>query len=255
MLLKAIWCCSPLCIGLLHSSAAVAQCPPAVPIAELLSRSSTEVVFGGVVANIDRTDLAETVTFSVDWVWKGSVRTSTSIVRPVRMADGSGLEPISFELKNRYVVAAHRLTDEERQNLRLSSAEEQLGVDLCGSGSRLLSVAQSDLARMGPGHAPQDRAAGRPQTFPPVKIKDAALEIPPGLTDVHGTVVLEIMIDASGHVLDPKVLRSIANLDQVAIDCVTKWEYAPALLNGVPVPVHMTVTIPFGGAPRSSPIK
>src|SRR5262249_19256761 len=125
----------------------------------------------------------------------------------------------------------------------------------CGSGSRLLSAAQSDLARMGPGHAPDGQPAGRAQAFPPVKIKDSTPEIPPGLADVHGTVIVEITIDASGHVRDPKVLRSIAGLDQAAIDCVTKWEYAPTLLNGVPVPVQMTVTIPIGGTPRSSPIK
>jgi hypothetical protein len=91
-------------------------------MAELMSRSASEVVFSGVVANIVKTDLAETVSFNVDWVWKGSVRTQTSIVRPVSVADVSGRQPMSFELKSRYVVVAHRLTDEERQNLRLSIA-------------------------------------------------------------------------------------------------------------------------------------
>jgi TonB family protein len=68
-------------------------------------------------------------------------------------------------------------------------------------------------------------------------------------------VILEITIDDAGRVRDPKILRSIANFDQVAINCVRKWEYAPALLNGVPVPVQMTVTVPIGGTPGPSPIR
>jgi protein TonB len=41
------------------------------------------------------------------------------------------------------------------------------------------------------------------------------------------------------------VLRSIALLDQAAIDAVMQWEFTPTLLNGVPVPVIMTVTVNF----------
>jgi protein TonB len=41
------------------------------------------------------------------------------------------------------------------------------------------------------------------------------------------------------------VLRSIPLLDQAAIDAVRQWTYTPTLLNGVPVPVIMTVTVNF----------
>jgi protein TonB len=34
-------------------------------------------------------------------------------------------------------------------------------------------------------------------------------------------------------------------LDQAAIDAVMQWEFTPTLLNGVPVPVIMTVTVNF----------
>jgi protein TonB len=34
-------------------------------------------------------------------------------------------------------------------------------------------------------------------------------------------------------------------LDQAALDAVRQWEYKPTLLNGVAVPVIMTVTINF----------
>ena len=42
-----------------------------------------------------------------------------------------------------------------------------------------------------------------------------------------------------------RVLRSIPGLDQAAIDAVQQWEYSPTLLNGVPTPVIMTVTVQF----------
>jgi len=32
---------------------------------------------------------------------------------------------------------------------------------------------------------------------------------------------------------------------QAALDAVKQWEYTPTLLNGVPVPVIMTVTVQF----------
>ena len=40
-------------------------------------------------------------------------------------------------------------------------------------------------------------------------------------------------------------MRSIPLLDQAALDAVRQWEYTPTLLNGVPVPVIVTVTINF----------
>jgi protein TonB len=62
---------------------------------------------------------------------------------------------------------------------------------------------------------------------------------------VEGTVILEAVIDASGKVTDARVLRSIALLDQAALDAVRQWVFTPTLLNGVPVPVVMTVTVTF----------
>ena len=42
-----------------------------------------------------------------------------------------------------------------------------------------------------------------------------------------------------------RVLRSIPLLDAAAVEAVKQWEYALTLLNGVPVPVIMTVTVNF----------
>ena len=62
---------------------------------------------------------------------------------------------------------------------------------------------------------------------------------------VEGLVVIEAIIDARGIVQSARVLRSVPLLDQAALDAVRQWRYTPALLNGVPVPVIMTVTVNF----------
>lgn len=62
---------------------------------------------------------------------------------------------------------------------------------------------------------------------------------------VEGTVIIQAIIDTSGAVSDVRVLRSVGLLDQAAIDAVRKWKYTPTRLNGMPVPVIMTVTVTF----------
>ena len=62
---------------------------------------------------------------------------------------------------------------------------------------------------------------------------------------VQGVVIIEATIGPDGRVKDAKVLRSIPLLDQAALDAVKQWEFTPTLLNGVPVPVIMTVTVNF----------
>jgi protein TonB len=70
---------------------------------------------------------------------------------------------------------------------------------------------------------------------------------------VQGIVILEATIGGDGRVIDAKVLRSVPLLDQAAIDAVRQWEYTPTLLNGVPVPIVMTVTVTFNLAPGVPP--
>jgi len=62
---------------------------------------------------------------------------------------------------------------------------------------------------------------------------------------VQGVVILECTISPAGKVSEVKVLRGIPLLDQAALEAVKQWVYTPTLLNGVPVPVIMTVTVNF----------
>jgi periplasmic protein TonB len=81
----------------------------------------------------------------------------------------------------------------------------------------------------------------------PAKVRNVQPEYPliAQRARVQGVVILEARIGTTGKVEDVRVLRSIPLLDQSAIDAVRQWEYQPTLLNGVPVPVIMTVTVNF----------
>lgn len=62
---------------------------------------------------------------------------------------------------------------------------------------------------------------------------------------IAGVVVLDIVIGEDGSVIETRVLRSIPELDQAAIDAVSQWKYETTLLNGEPVELEATVTINF----------
>ena len=81
----------------------------------------------------------------------------------------------------------------------------------------------------------------------PTKTHDVRPVYPQEALDARasGVVILEAVIDEHGNVRSARVLRSIPMFDQAAIDAVKGWRYMPTLLNGVPVPVIMTVTVNF----------
>jgi len=78
---------------------------------------------------------------------------------------------------------------------------------------------------------------------PPQKVRDAYPVCPTAPLPASGAVViLEATIGPDGKVRDVTVLRSVPPFDQPAVDAVGQWEFTPALLNNVPVPVILTVT-------------
>lgn len=59
------------------------------------------------------------------------------------------------------------------------------------------------------------------------------------------TLILEATVGTDGRVQEVKVLRGQPLFDQAAVDAVKQWRYRPLLLNGVPVPFIVTVTLAF----------
>ncbi len=81
----------------------------------------------------------------------------------------------------------------------------------------------------------------------PRKVVDVAPEYPQIAARAHveGVVIIEATIDPRGRVVNATVLRGLPVLDEAALEAVRKWVYTPTLLNGVPTPVIMTVTVRF----------
>jgi TonB family protein len=81
----------------------------------------------------------------------------------------------------------------------------------------------------------------------PIKTRDVKPVYPPiaQSSRVQGVVVVEILVDAGGSVVEARVLRSIPLLDQAALEAVKQWEFVPTLLNGNPTAFLMTVTVSF----------
>ena len=62
---------------------------------------------------------------------------------------------------------------------------------------------------------------------------------------IEGQVLIEAIIGTDGRVRDARVTGSKPLLDQAALDAVRQWRFTPSLLNGVPVPVILTITVNF----------
>jgi protein TonB len=100
--------------------------------------------------------------------------------------------------------------------------------------SAVPSIAQEPV-RVGGSIAAPQRIKHVDPVYPPVAIR----------ARVEGVVVIEATIDSNGRVARADVRRSIPLLDQAALDAVQQWEYAPTLVNGVAVPVLLTVSVGF----------
>jgi protein TonB len=62
---------------------------------------------------------------------------------------------------------------------------------------------------------------------------------------IEGKVTMEAILDVTGKVESVRVLSSQPLLEDAAVRAVRQWRYSPTLLNGVPVPVLMTITVVF----------
>jgi protein TonB len=62
---------------------------------------------------------------------------------------------------------------------------------------------------------------------------------------VEGTVTIEAVIGVDGRVKQARLVGSVPLLDAAALAAVRQWVFTPTLLNGVPVPVVMTVRVEF----------
>jgi TonB family protein len=82
----------------------------------------------------------------------------------------------------------------------------------------------------------------------PVKLKDVRPDYPQEARRerIQGLIVLECTIGPDGRVVEARPLQGEHQiLIDAAIEAVKQWRYAPTLVNGVAVPIIMTVTVNF----------
>ena len=120
----------------------------------------------------------------------------------------------------------------------------------------ILGVFSSDVGDLvGP---PPPATPSRPSTPPPpvrvgsgIRPPQKVHHVAPRYPDIavkariSGVVIVEATLAEDGSVRDVKVLRSVPLLDDPAMEAVRQWRFTPTLLNGMPVPVIMTVTVTF----------
>jgi protein TonB len=206
-------------------------------------------VFVGVARNVERTGSTETATFDVERVWKGVVKERTVIYRPLSPTQDTGT-PFSFR-QNRYLVIAHTLDGEERRRVGLDDRADAFGTDACGDGSRPLAPTEPELGRLGPGRGPTEQQVRvrNAKEVSPIRTKYVApvYSDEARRADVRGTVLIEMWLDETGRVTRSQVIRSVASLDQAAVEAVAQWEYLPAMVsyNSAPVPWIQTVAVTF----------
>jgi periplasmic protein TonB len=94
-----------------------------------------------------------------------------------------------------------------------------------------------------------------PDMRPPVPLRkvDPKYVAAAAADRVEGKVRLAAVIRRTGHVDSVAVLQGLdARLDASAEEAMSKWEFEPAVRNGVAVDVDAVVEIPFRLAPRAA---
>jgi TonB family protein len=110
-------------------------------------------------------------------------------------------------------------------------------------GVKVVSVGRSGAPGGGPlepirvgGSVPAPaRLVSVPPVYPPVQ----------RAARVEGTVELDVLIGPTGAVDDASVIKPVNGLTEAAVAAVRQWKYASTIINGVAVPVRMTVKVVF----------
>jgi TonB family protein len=100
-----------------------------------------------------------------------------------------------------------------------------------------------------------DRGVGAAGDVPPKLLSTAIPEYPKAAyeTGREGTVVLELLIDAEGRVVDARVTKSIPEFDGAALACVSQWRFIPAQRRRRPVPGRATAMVIFKRPSKARP--
>lgn len=111
-----------------------------------------------------------------------------------------------------------------------------------------LSVAVLVLALAGAHASAQEKPKQAGSEVPvPHRTKFVLPQYPPeaAAKGLRGIVILELVVDTTGHVSSAEVVRSVPPFDEAALAAVRQWEYEVTKVDGRPVSVRLTVPITF----------
>ena len=128
----------------------------------------------------------------------------------------------------------------------------QLGPSPVMIGMELGQVKETVTVITGAPSAPVNRQLRQPirvggNVVPPKLIQKADPVYPPEArdADIEGIVVVSALINEDGGVKDPVILNGPRLLHDAALAAVHQWRYTPALLNGEPWPMRLSITLIF----------
>jgi TonB family protein len=89
----------------------------------------------------------------------------------------------------------------------------------------------------------KDPAVAGPALIQEVKPRYSALAMK---NKVQGKVMVFAVVDEKGYVLNPRVQKSLdVDLDQSAVAAARQWQFRPALKDGLPVALPITIEMSF----------
>jgi len=151
------------------------------------------------------------------------------------------------------IVAPHSIEPELAAVTPFDDEEEGLPGGVEGGISSGVVAGMTGFVEGPPPPAPPAPAAKLEITRIGGQIKAPALlrrvePVYPGVAQsagIEGAVILDAIVDAGGHVQAVTLLRGHAVLVKAAVEAVRQWQYEPLLLNGVPAPFELTVSLWF----------
>jgi TonB family protein len=112
------------------------------------------------------------------------------------------------------------------------------------------ALSAEDATRLGLTHD-----GGVAHLLPPALLEDAPAAWPLGLEGQAGEVVLELLLDEQGYVLEVKVIQAPAEarLTEAAVAAAPRLRFSPATLGGVPVSVRVPFVYRFEPPAAATP--
>ena len=201
-------------------------------VSNLFLRKTVAWEDGRPAAPVDQTDAAVREAFARD-VLGMSATTAFSQAQQAAAA-GRGEPPVSVA-SDREVLAFVRLKPGAIGYVSASAPVQ--GVKVVALGNRAERATETAMEPVTVGGAVK----------PPVKIVDVRPQYPElaRQTRAHGMVEIDIVVGPNGDVEQARVTKSVPLLDKAALDAVRKWKYAPTIVNGVAVPVKLSVGLSF----------